>query len=131
VRGASALEQILDESTGRRLRVLVVWMPVLLTDLGPPRSSTMALVGDARVRQFWDPKRLVSARFLDAARAHPDWMSERDRYALSRDKGVVWDFVALFPSGATWKAEPPRPAYHGGPVVDVADPLRQALSAVK
>ena len=40
---------------------------------------------------------------------------------------IVWDFVAVFPPGATWSATP-RPSYYGGPVVDVIDRVRSSIS---
>jgi hypothetical protein len=122
---------VISEAPGKRVKVLVVWMPVIATDLGPPSSSTMARLSDRRVTQFWDPKQALSKRLVDAAKNHPDWLSEDEKATVVKDGQVVWDFVMLFPPGARWQAEPPRPVYHGGPVVRVQEELRSALAKIQ
>lgn len=100
----------MQDFAGKRVRVLVVWEPVLPTDWGPPSSAGLNRIADARGIQFWDHDRLVS-RLL----------GERDR------RSIVWDHVAVYPAGAIWNQQSPQPLYEGGPVVKVMGPLRDAL----
>ena len=104
--------------------MLVVWEPVILTDIAPPTSRVLAKMPDPRVSQFWDRDRLLSREIVksalaDAAHAlHDDYSSEGF---------VVWDFVAVFPPGARWGPAVPSPDYHGSPVAEVIDEVRRRL----
>lgn len=92
------------------LRVFVVWEPVLPTDLAAPSTATMERLSDIRVRQFWDPKRLLSRE-----------LGEHDR------SSVVWDYVAIYRAGEAWADAPPKPMYAGSPVVRSIGGAGQAL----
>jgi len=104
-----------------------VWEPVLVRDLAPPLGSVLGKLSDTRVEQFWDGERLLSDTLLDMARAHPDHLEPGDLRRLAKG-AVLWDFVALFPAGARWEAEPPFPLYYGGPVVKVIEEVRRRLA---
>jgi hypothetical protein len=93
------------------VRVFVIWEPVLPSDLGPPSTATLGRIPDRRAAQFWDKVRVVSHS-----------MGEHNRRTL------VWDYVAVYPSGATWQDRPPEPLYHGRPVVKVKEAARAALA---
>jgi hypothetical protein len=73
--------------------------------------AALARISDAHTVQFWDAKRLVS-----------HMLGEHDR------QSIVWDHVAVYPTGATWDQGPPEPFYENGPVVRVAKPLRDAIA---
>ncbi len=105
--------------------MLVVWESVLWTDLAPPLSGMLELVDDARVRQFWDPGRLLSAQMVEAILAHP----ERFPGAEIDESTIVWDVVAIFPAGSLWGDEVPVPEYQGYPVVYAAEEFARALEA--
>ena len=120
MRGASALQDVLRAHPDPKLRVLVVWEPVIWTDVGPPTTSVMAQLSDARVTQFWDPGKILSRVMVEK------WKRLGTVPGLADDT-VVWDFVALFDPGARWDAGPPASRYHGYPVVDAIDGLRAAL----
>lgn len=93
------------------MRVFVVWEPVLPTDLAAPSTATLARVSDTRAAQYWDKGRVLS-----------HLMGEHDR------PSVVWDYIAVYPSGVLWTAEgPPKPAYSGRPVVNVTSNTKVAL----
>jgi hypothetical protein len=92
-------------------RIFVVWEPVLFSDWSSPSTATLGRIPDAQAAQFWDKKRLISHS-----------MGEHDR------RGIVWDYIAVYPRGAVWGARPPEPLYSGGPVVRVIDDARSALS---
>jgi hypothetical protein len=93
------------------VRVFVVWEPVLPTDWGSPSTAALRRISDSRAAQFWDKERLISRS-----------MGEHDR------RSVVWDHIAVYPTGAIWRGRPPKALYEGGPVVKVIDPARAALA---
>lgn len=126
MQGASALQGLLEEFRSLPIEVLVVWEPVLWTDLGPPTSRVLAKTSDARVTQFWDEDRVLSEFMIKAATQDPSLF--QPGYALQPDE-IVWDVVAIFPPGASWDTLP-KPSYYGGPVVEVLDRVRAALSAI-
>ena len=110
MRGASAIEKLLDEHAGSEIRVLVVWEPVLPTDVRAPSSMTLKRISDARVTQYWDKERLLSHA-----------MGEHDRRSL------VWDYVGIYEPGTVWEAGPPKAEFEGRPVVRVIEGARTAL----
>ncbi|MGA3042604.1 MAG: hypothetical protein ABSF54_17650 [Bryobacteraceae bacterium] len=89
------------------LRVFVVWEPVLITDWHAPGAGAVARIPDARVTQFWDPRRSLSQ-------------------AIRRGR-VVWDYVAIYPPGVRWSDAFPAPRFSGAPVVRVIDDFRRQL----
>ena len=119
MRGASALQTFLEDAPGRPLRVMVVWEPVIPTDLAPPSSGTLERIHDPRVAQFWDPERRLSAEIVRSG-VEPGLGPE----------DIVWDVVALFAAETRWGAQFPRPAFRGFPVVDSIPGLRRAVDAL-
>jgi hypothetical protein len=93
------------------VRAFVVWEPVLTSDWAHPSTATLQRMTDPRASQFWDQERLISHS-----------MGEHDR------NSIVWDYIAVYPPGPLWEAQPPEPLYHGRPVVKVAAPARAALA---
>src|SRR6266699_3365578 len=63
--------QFSNSHTDRKVRVLVVWEPILATDWRPPSGSTLGRIADGRARQFWDPKHVVSSELKDHATRTP------------------------------------------------------------
>lgn len=125
MRGASALDHVLAEFADADLDVLVVWEPVLRTDIAPPMTRVLGLVGDGRVAQYWDPERIVSDDIVRAVNRDPA------RFGLEEDLSpefVVWDVVAVFAASNRWESDFPAPAYYGGPVVNVVDAAKQAIA---
>jgi len=107
--------------------VFVVWEPVVLTDLGPPSSRTLALVSDQRAAQFWDPGRALSRELVRDLLAHPEKVPAG--VSMSED-AIIWDVVALFPPGVRWEDGPPKPVYQSFPVVAGEPELMQAVRGV-
>ncbi|MGH9482654.1 MAG: hypothetical protein ACRD1L_11255 [Terriglobales bacterium] len=102
----------MSEYAGKPVQVLVVWEPVLISDWGPPSTSAMRRLSDARVAQYWDRGRLVSREMGEGA-----------------GRGVVWDYVAVYPAGAVWTGRaPPTPLYQGGPVYLAIGAAQRALA---
>jgi hypothetical protein len=113
VRGASALESLLESQTDSHLRVFVVWEPVLATDLAAPSTITLRRIHDPRVQQYWDRNRVLSHS-----------MGEHDR------SSVVWDYVAVYKPEQLWADVPPQPEFKGRPVVRFIDGTRKALQTI-
>ena len=101
---------MMAEFAGKPVRIFVVWEPVLFTDWSSPSTATLGRLANSRAAQFWDKGRLISHS-----------MGEHDRGS------VVWDYIAVYPTGAVWEARPPQPLYDGGPVIRVLNEARAAL----
>ncbi len=89
----------------------MVWEPVLPTDWSSPPTAALRRISDPRVTQYWDKRRMISHE-----------LGEHDR------RSIVWDHVAVYPPGASWKDLPPKAVYEGGPVVYVAEQARAAVN---
>jgi len=110
LQGASATEQLLQETNGANVRVFVVWEPVLATDFAAPSTAALARIPDVRASQYWDRKRVLS-----------HLLGERDRST------VVWDSIAVYAPGTLWQDAPPKPVYSNGPVRDVIGGAKNAI----
>lgn len=128
MRGASALQQVLSERPGARIRAFVVWEPVLWSDIAPPIGRVLAETPDRRARQYWDRDRLLSAAVVQSALDDPGAWDLEEPFAPG---AIVWDYVALYSPGARWDDALPAPAYQGYPVVEIIDELRRELEAVR
>jgi len=122
VRGASALGDLLTKYPDADVRVLVVWEPVILTDLGPPMRGVRRPLSDPRVVEFWDEKRWLSPRMVERAAM------------IAREKGedpplgpdeVAWDVIAIFPPGTLWENPFPAPSWYG------EEPVERSLGPVE
>ena len=102
---------MMTELGAKPVRIFVVWEPVLFTDWSLPSTTTLGRILNNRAAQFWDRVRLISRS-----------MGEHDR------RGIVWDHIAVYPSGAAWEDRPPQALYEGGPVAPVLDETRAALN---
>lgn len=129
MRGASALQAVFDKRPAAELRVLVVWLPVVPTDIAPPTTGVLARLHDSRATQFWDEGRLTSKTIRSTVEKSPTWVKPEDQ-DLCWGQGVVWDFVAVFPAGARWDEQLPRPDFYGYPVVRSMDGLEKRLKAI-
>jgi hypothetical protein len=109
LQGASAIEEVLSEFSGKPIRAFVVWEPVLPTDWGAPSTSALRRISDSRTAQYWDKDRLVSKS-----------MGEHDR------KSIVWDHIAVYAPGAKWHES--QPLFADGPVVRVLHPASEVIA---
>jgi len=110
LQGASAIERLLEEQHDRRIRVFVIWEPVLPTDLAAPSTMTLKRISDMRASQYWDKEHLISKS-----------LGERD------SDSVVWDYVAVYQPGKLWDQAQPEPAYSKVPVIRGIDGTREAI----
>ena len=121
MRGASAIQSMLDEMHDPELRVFIVWEPVLMTDWAAPSTTTLARVRDPRALQFWDRSHRLS-RFLGGPRNFPP--SNPANRILFDMRDVIWDLVAVYPPGAD------KPSFTGAPVARVAADVRREVERV-
>jgi hypothetical protein len=125
VRGASALDRLLAEFPQGKLRVLVVWEPVLASDVAAPLTGVLARLSDRRVTQYWDPGRVISADLVRSVNEAP----ARYGFEAALPPGFVsWDVVAVFARSARWERDVPVPVHYGGPVVQSIDATRKAIA---
>jgi hypothetical protein len=110
LRGASAIEKLLNEHPDPGIGVLVIWEPVLPTDVRAPSTITLKRISDARVTQYWDRGRLLSHA-----------MGEHDH------RSIVWDYIGIYEPGTIWEAKPPKPAFEDRPVVQGIGEARTTL----
>src|SRR5260370_27519230 len=99
MRGASALESLLETQTDSHLRVFIVWEPVLATDLSAPSTITLRRIHDARVKQYWDRNRVLSLV-----------IGEHDR------RSVVWVYIAVSKSVLLMAVAHPPPQHQSRPI---------------
>jgi hypothetical protein len=107
------MEKLLEERRTPRIRVFVVWEPVLPTDFGAPSTATLRRISDPRASQYWDKEHLVS-----------HLLGERD------PSSVVWDYVAVYQPGKVWENAPPESIYSHVPVIRGNDGARKAVSGL-
>jgi hypothetical protein len=120
LKGATEIARILARSHEHQLVVFNVWQPILATDWGKPGTSALHRLSDVRVWQFWDADRLV-ARALERS----SFGRERQPSCCFQ-RGIWWDFIAVYPPGAQWGDTLPEPVLLDGTVVDAA-PAFEAL----
>jgi hypothetical protein len=111
----------LTQHSGWKVRVFVVWEPILVTDWGAPSGSTLARISDARARQFWDPNHEVSVALEKMARE----ITPAPRPNSGR--GFYWDMAIVFAPQARWENDPP-PLFWRGPVYQIIPALEGSLS---
>jgi hypothetical protein len=128
VRGASALDSVLEEDRSGRIRAFIVWEPVLWTDLSPPSTRRLASISDARVRQYWDPEHLVSAAVTSSGWAAKNGLAVQGLKVGGRK--VAWDLILIFPPGSCQGGGLPKPMFHGEPVVTTIRDARDHLRAL-
>lgn len=114
----------MERYADRKVRVLVVWEPILATDWRAPSGKTQARIHDRRARQFWDPKHFVAEELARLAK-QKSWPLEPE---CCVSKGFHWDEAVLYAPQARW-SEGLAPVYWNGAVYRIAPALEQALKA--
>jgi hypothetical protein len=110
---------MLRENHSDRLKVFVVWEPILPTDWFRPSRLVQRRVSDPRVAQFWDKNHLVATQL----RAHLA-ASQVDCCGQQR---ILWDVIAVFPKDAKWDS---APDFIGEPVVRAAPEAAKRLATI-
>jgi hypothetical protein len=110
---------MLRENHSDRLKVFVVWEPILPTDRFRPSRLVHRRVREPRVTQFWDKNHLVAKEL----RAHLA-ASQVDCCGHQR---ILWDVVAVFPKDAKWDS---APDFIGEPVVRATPEAAKRLAKI-
>jgi hypothetical protein len=119
LRGASAIEKLLEQGRSLPIRVFVVWEPMLPTDWSRPSGIVQSRISDARVIQYWDNDHIVAAELSHQLSSQPSCCKRND---------TLWDLAALYGKGAQWNNS--TPLFADGPVVDAAPDLEKRLSGL-
>ena len=88
---------MLEKVSDPRLRVYVVWLPILGFDGKKAAAAATGLIPDSRAAHFWDREQGIGKVYAKVLGLPPE--------------ELAWDVYLLFPAGARWQAEPPLPAY--------------------
>jgi hypothetical protein len=103
--------------------VLVVWEPILWTDLKKPSGSILARLSDLRVVQFWDHDHLVAQTLRESL---PSGEGTAINPAPLSDS-ILWDVVGIYPPGKRWTDKLPTASFFDGPVNDVISRVKEVL----
>jgi hypothetical protein len=114
LKGATAIQRILDARPQRSLTAFVVWQPILPTDWALPTTSVLHRLSDPRVSQYWDADRHLAAALAAS-------FSSRDQQpSCCYQNGTWWDMIAVFPPTVQWTDKLPEPILLEGTVDDAA-----------
>ena len=122
--GASALGTLLAAHREASVRVVVIWLPVIESDTGPPTNRVRKPLQDPRVIEFWDPGRWASPKMMERAALMARARGEEPDFGPD---AIAWDLIALFPAGIAWEEPFPAPTWWGGPVVGALQPVEALL----
>ena len=124
MRGASALGTLLAGHPNAEVRVIVIWLPVVLSDFGPPSKSVRKPLRDPRVFEFWDPEKWASPRMMERAVQMVRAGGEEPEFDTD---DTAWDMIALYPAGVVWEDPFPTPTWWEFPVVENLAPVETRL----
>lgn len=91
------LKSVLEDFSKADIEVSIVWIDMLPSDNEAAARKTAKMFTDARVRQFYDPRR---TRLAGKAFAHG---------LIRPGAGVAWDIYMFYKPGDTWDEHPPKP----------------------
>jgi hypothetical protein len=87
---------ILEKIQSDKLRVLVVWTPVLPWDNRDKALAAMKLIPDERAAHFWDQAHRLGKEYGKVLK-------------LPNGSRFAWDVYLVFDAPAPWKETPPAP----------------------
>lgn len=94
--GFSDVQKVMKQVRDKRLRVSIVWMPILETD---DRNSAMERSKeflDTRVAYYWDANRITG----------PLWQE------VMKIPAFAWDIYFLYDKGGHWTSKPTVPVFY-------------------
>ena len=89
-------EKVLAKINDKKLKVYVVWAPVLRSDNRKKAVGAMKLLSDKRTVHFWDPKKKLGLRYGKIVE-------------LPKNRKLAWDIYFAFDGKSRWKRDPPKP----------------------
>ena len=98
-----------------KVKVFVIWEPIIFSDLTLPTDSVLTRLADTRAAQYYDGKHLVSKALQAQMLAHG--VTGQDYFVKDE---YVWDAAAVYPPGVRWEnGAGAKPDFVGAPVADV------------
>jgi hypothetical protein len=125
LRGASAMQKLLEQHGDAAVRVFAVWEPVRFADWLRPSTAALARLSDRRASQFWDHDHIL------ANRIERDALASRGRPNCCEAHDILFDLVALYPAAAKWSDHLPPPTIYDGPIVTVVSQIPPLLLSVE
>jgi hypothetical protein len=104
---------VLKQNPNPRIRLFVVWEPILPTDYSSPSTGVLTRLSDPRVAQYWDRNHLFAEQLARRLKSDP----EHPRPRCCDEGGIDWDEVAVYRQDAHWDDQLPRAIFLDGPVV--------------
>ncbi len=92
------VQKILKAVKSRKLKVYVIWTPVLREDDGPAADKAVEVVRDERAVHFWDDDKSLG-------------FSLGKTVTLPRGRKLAWDVYFVFDTKAKWGDAPPTPTF--------------------
>jgi hypothetical protein len=89
-------QEILEAVTDERLKVYVVWTPVLREDDRQAAVKAIGEVSDERASHFWDADKSLGFALGKTV-------------TLPRERELAWDVYFVFNAQAEWGDTPPKP----------------------
>src|SRR5258708_456926 len=96
LRGASEVQQLLDNMKGQDVKVYSAWEPMLASDAKIAVGRATKNLPDPRVSHFWDADAVLAHSFAPV---------------LGIKDGRAWDVYLLYDQNAEWKDTPPKPIF--------------------
>jgi len=119
LQGVSATADNLRNAPNAKVKVFVIWEPIVFSDLVVPSDSVLRGLSDIRVAQFYDSKHLVSKDLQREMLSHG--VTGQDYFVKDE---YVWDAAAVYPAGVRWEnGAAAKPDFVGAPVLDVSSHL--------
>lgn len=117
--------EVLDKVQDPRLRVYVVWIPMIDGDDSDFAGDASEGWGDPRVRFFWDGERAIGRVFGTVL----GYSTSFSAALIGEHGSVAWDVYLAYPRRVRWKGgDPPAPHFWmqqlGLPAVPVLDGAR-------
>ena len=121
------MQKVMRNIPDDRLRVYIVWLPVLMTDDQVSAERRAAEFSDSRLIYFWDANHLTGDSWQRTLRLD----------------GIAWDVYFIYGSKVNWQKQPPPPDFwmhqlgkhgteRGAPILNEAEfesKVRAALQA--
>jgi hypothetical protein len=123
LQGVSATADILRKAPSAKVKVFVIWEPIVFSDLVVPSDSVLRRITDARAAQYYDGHHLVSQALQAQMLAHG--VTGQDYFVKDE---YVWDAAAVYPPGVRWENGPgAKPDFVGAPVAEVSEGMAAYL----
>src|SRR5260370_20967584 len=89
------MQKVMENVPDERIRLYIVWLPVLMTDDRVSAERRFGEFSDKRLTCFWDGNRLTGDLW---------------RRLLSLGT-LAWDVYLLYGPNAEWRKQPPKPMF--------------------